>query len=308
MIRGIVIAGLCLLLIAAPRVSADVETDRKVDSLFLRASSPEQKYQHLVTPSREELGKMGIEAVPRLIEKIETEDARERHALDDIFKRIGPVAVPALVEALDTVNEDGVKNAARCLGQIGDKSATPALLKLFDADKHSIRSTAVTAVGKCHDSSAVQECVDMLGDTVENVRKCAAVALGRIKHPDANPSLIEALDDPHFSVRMSSVRALSQIGEEACVRLIASYDTLSSLAKSLAFEVWANVEFRDSRKALERETKSEDPLMRAFAIYSLARVDPGKAAKTVRRMLKTETDLFVISRIEAAQVLIETQR
>jgi HEAT repeat protein len=146
----------------------------------------------------------------------------------------------------------------------------------------------------------------MLGDETETVRKSAAVALGRIADSRAVTSLIKALDDAHYSVRMSSVRALTAIGDPACDSLTESIDRMSDIASFLAYEIWAACEYRPARKFLEEATKSEDKFRRGFAILAFASVDPGKAEKRMRKMLKSETDLFVLSRIHAAQELLES--
>jgi len=302
-----VVALLTAVLVCTASAQSDAELDRKIDELFIRASNPEAHHQHLVEPSRQELAELGIQAVPRLVSKLSTEDARERQALDDIFKRIGSPAVPALIEALGTDNLDQLRNTARCLGEIGDKSATSSLLPLFDHDNHTVRSTAVTSVGKCHDSSAVDNCISLLSDQAEPVRKSAAVALGRIGDARAVHSLIAALEDTHFSVRMSAVRALTSIGDRACEDLISGFDDLRDFGKYLAFEVWAGCKYVHARKLLEKATYSGDTYTRAFAIHALATVDAKKARKRIRKMLPVETDLLVISRIHAAMELIDSK-
>jgi HEAT repeat protein len=301
-----IIAAIVFVLPICGIASAELsETDRIVDSLFLRASSAEIANQHMVEPSRQALVDMGLDAVPRLVTRLSTEDARERHAIANIFGRIGSPAVPALIEALDYDDIYTLTNASRCLGEIGDKEATPALLSLFDVDYYPLRSTAVTAVGKCHDSSAVSDCIRMLSDSVETVRKSAAVALGRIGHADASAALIDALDDDHFSVRMSAVRALADIGDEAGAELIERYDNLSDMARSLAFEVWAAVKYEKAAAILARAVKSEDGYMRGFAVVALALVNPTVCREIIDGDLTNETDPFVLSRIRDAELIIK---
>jgi HEAT repeat protein len=301
-----VLAILLAVLVATASAETDAELNMKIDSLFVLASNPEAHHQHLVEPSREELAQLGERAVPRLVSKLSTEDARERHALADIFKKIGQPAVPALVEALDTDNLFRLRNTARCLGDIGDKSATPALLPLFTHENHTVRSTAVTAVGKSHDSSAVDNCITMLSDGAEPVRKSAAVALGRIADHRAVHRLIDALQDPHFSVRMSAVGSLITIGNPSCDSLISRYNDLSDVGGYLAFEVWAGCRYAPARKLLEKATHSEETFTRAFAILALAAVDVKKGRRRIEKMRNTETDLFVRSRINAAEELLDS--
>lgn len=304
MICKITIFSLLFLAAACSSVAAS-QVDDKVDDLFLKASSGELRYRDLVEPSKKELVDMGIDAVPRLVTKLSTEDARERITLVDIFAGIGKPAIPALIGALQTDNLHALRNACECLGRIGDKSATEALLKFFDYHDYSVRSAAVTAVGRCHDSSAVMQCIGMLKDSISSVRKSAAVALGRIGDDIAVTPLIAALDDVHFSVRMTSEAALVSIGDSACAALVRDYDSLSSMARSLAFEVWAKSHYAPAADILFNATSSGDLYLRAFAIESLAYVDSVKAQTRIDEMRQNETDLFVLSRINAAEKYLE---
>jgi HEAT repeat protein len=290
-------------------VSAGEETvlDKEVDELFIQASNPEAHHQHLVEPAREKLTEMGELAVPRLVSKLATEDARERHALADIFKRIGPAAVPALIEALDTENLSQLRNTARSLGEVGDKSATSALLPLFVHANHTVRSAAVTSVGKCHDSTAVVDCISLLSDSVEPVRKSAAVALGRIADARAVPTLIDALGDSHYSVRMSAVGSLTAIKGPACDALIRRYDSLSDVAGYLAFEVWSGCGYVRAKKIIEKATYSSDRYTRAFAINAFAAIDGKAARKRIGKMIRDESDLFVLSCINAALNILDSE-
>jgi len=287
---------LAIILIAQSLQAGEIED--RVDSLFMLASTPEQHYQHLVDPSREALAEMGETAVPRLVEKLNTDDARERHALDNIFKRIGSPATPYLVKALNTDDIVVLRNTARCLGEVRDKSAGPALVELFTHEDKSIRSTAATSVGKCVDSSAVEPLIALLDDDVESVRKSAAVALGRIADSKAVQSLIQSLSDNHFSVRMTAAAALVKIGKPAAEQLLAVYDDLDTIPKCLSFEVWSKLEFKPARNLVINETKSTDRYMRGFAIVALADIDPKKARKRIKEMQGRETDLFVMSMLE----------
>ncbi len=275
------------------------EIEDKVDSLFMLASTPEAKYQNLVDPAREELGKMGEVAVQRLIDKIGTTDARERQALSNIFSRIGSVAVPYLVDVLTAENKDSLENSARSLGEIGDKQATPALIRLFSNPAHSVRATAATSVGQCKDSSAVRNLISLLADPKYPVRKSAAVAIGKIGHEDAAPWLIKSLGDPHFSVRMTAMEALVQIGQGAGDALLGTFDGLDVTAQNLALEVFSRLEFKNSKKLVLSLMRSANPYTRGFALKALSRISLKDADKAVRGQLKDESHPFVLMIIES---------
>jgi HEAT repeat protein len=298
----ILIATLSVFSISSPVLGQTLsETDRIVDSLFIMSSSTLIQNQSLVEPSKKALAEMGVAAVPRMIAKLSSEDARERHAIADIFKRIGSVAIPALTDALRDENLYALRNAARCLGEIGDKSAVHALLPLFSHAEYTVRETAVTSVGQCHDSTALSPCLALLADTVDVVRKSATVAIGRIADSRAIDALIDVLDDPHFSVRMSAVTALVAIGRPACDSLLARYAVLSDISKLLAFDVWASSHYKPASSLMEKETRASDPHVRGFAVSALAAVDPKKAHNRIKKMKAEETDLFVLSQISTAE-------
>jgi hypothetical protein len=93
----------------------------------------------------------------------------EQEAAADALGRIGPAAVPALIEALRSPEAPVRRKAAEVLGRMGPdaKQATPELIRLLD-------------------------------DSDEEVRKAATRTLGRIGPPasDAVPALMRSLLEP----------------------------------------------------------------------------------------------------------------
>lgn len=78
------------------------------------------------------LAKIGVAAVPTLLEALENKDPTVRARAASALARMGPTAssaVPALTKALSDPDEDVRRNAARALGQMGPaaESAIPAL-------------------------------------------------------------------------------------------------------------------------------------------------------------------------------------
>lgn len=294
------------LLLASALLADEVEDSiaAKVDDLFMKASSGEVQFRDLVEPAKKELIEMGEKAVPRMITKLKTEDARERHTIEDIFKGIGDPAVPYLIDALDTDNLYQLRLACNCLGKTGNAKAIPSVLKLFSHNEHTVRSVAATAVGDIGDTTAVGEVISMLADMAETVRKSAAVSLGKIGHESAIGALIESLDDPHFSVRYSAAGSLAKIGDESGEALLEQRDSLSSMALYYAVDVWAALKYKDAFKILKNYLKSDDNRLKGFTIIALARIDPKKSGKIVSKRIKDENDTFVRSCLEKANRII----
>jgi len=169
----LIIFFICILLFLPSILCADKIEDsiaNVVNDLFMKASSGEVQFRDLVEPSKEDLISMGAAAVPQMITKLSTEDARERHTVEAIFKGIGDPAVPALIKALSTDNLYQLRLASSCLGKIGNRDATPHLLGLFWHKEHTVRSATITAVGDIKDSSAVGDVINKLNDEAETVR------------------------------------------------------------------------------------------------------------------------------------------
>jgi HEAT repeat protein len=80
------------------------------------------------------LGRMGPAAVPALIQALQNPDVSVRRKAVEVLGRVGPDAkdaVPELVKLLDDPDEDVRKSAARTLGRIGPpaQDAVPALVR-----------------------------------------------------------------------------------------------------------------------------------------------------------------------------------
>lgn len=104
----------------------------------------------------------------------------EREAAAAALGRVGPAAMPGLIERLDAADEELRQVAANVLGVIGDRRALPALTaRLADADP--------------------------------NVRTAAADALGRIGGAEATAALLAALDSDDESLRVTSLQALANL-------------------------------------------------------------------------------------------------
>jgi HEAT repeat protein len=95
---------------------------------------------------------IGTPAVPSgkkirlLVEALTNVDGVERHAARVQLEKIGPPAVPALIEALQRPSERARWEAAKALGEIRDVRAAPALVKTLEDEKASVRWLAATAL------------------------------------------------------------------------------------------------------------------------------------------------------------------
>jgi HEAT repeat protein len=292
-----------LLILLASSASAQNAADSInsiVDSLFVRASSINVYYSELVQPSKEALGKMGIYAMPRLVEKMKSQDAREMQAIEDVIKLIGAPAVPLLVEALGSDNNYRRRLASRILGELKDSSSVDGLLKYTDDDDYRMRAGVISALGKTGHRRAVGPSRDALRDSDDLVRTAAAVALSNLKDSTTVITLIKALSDSYYGVRFSAATALSNIGRPAVRPIV---DALRVPGDTLSFyqliEIAGNLADARFVEPLSKIVNSDDVYARAFAAEALGKIDSEDARKALRDRYEIETHPLVISKIEA---------
>lgn len=292
-------------LIIAAQASAQTESDsidHVVDSLFTRASSGELKYRDLVQPSKEALGEMGEVAVPRLVEKMTTQDAREMLTLVDIFKLIGRPAVPLIVEALGAEDPYKRRLAARALGDMKDSTAVDGLLQYTDDPDYRIRAGVIGALGKIGDFRGVAPSTAALQDKDYLVRTAAAVSLSFLADSSTISVLLEALTDPYYGVRYKAAEALWNIGESSVVPVKESLKSVNdTVAFYLLIEVAGNLKDEKLIKPLSKILASEDPMARAFAAEALAKINTKKAKKMLRKRESEETHPFVLGKLSAIE-------
>jgi HEAT repeat protein len=158
------------------------------------------------------LGKVGVPAVPPLIQALGDGDWHVREAACRALGAIGDrQAVPPLIQAL----RDWYVRAAACraLGAIGDRQAVPPLIQALGDRDRGVRAAACRALGAIGDRQAVPHLIQALGDWDEYVRRAACRALGQIGDPQALPHLIQALEDEDEDayVRRAAREAVEQI-------------------------------------------------------------------------------------------------
>ncbi len=284
---------------AGQQVPAD-SVDHVVDSLFIRAANFSVMYTDLVAPSKKALAEMGEKAVPRLIEKMSTQDAREMLTLEDVFKAIGHPATPSLVDALGSDNNYRRRLAARILGEMRDSSSVDGLLNYANDSDFRMRAGVISALGKIGDGRAVNAATVALSDDDYLVRTSAAIALGNLKDPATITPLIEALSDTYYGVRYSAAEALAKIGDDAVQPVLADIsDPTDTLAFYLLIEVAGNLGDEKFVDPLSKIINSGDPYARAFAAEALGKIGSDDAMKILHKRYEIETHPLVISKIES---------
>ena len=202
--------------------------------------------------------RIGPPAIPLLLELLRHEQISFRRFAADAFIDLAPDTVtiqPALRRALRDEDSMVAADAARALGALRDKASpsVPALVKALLHDEPHVRiytAEALASIGRKAEA-ATTDLARALRDPIPGVRWAAGEALASIgpAAQSAVPQLIEALKDEFLYVRICAAEALGSIGPKA----------------------------QPSRDALR--AVANDPVMRyvvEWALNRIAAVDSGK--------------------------------
>jgi len=291
--------------------------------LFLRASSSALQFEHMREPSRHILVRDHERSLPYLVTQLDTDDARERHALEDVLVRIGSQAAEAVIDALllearRTDTTRGARLAATVLGRLEDESAVRPLASIHGHQDWKVRGAIGGALGRIGAADAVAPLVLLLTDRNEAVRKSAAVGLKRVAikatdadspdaeaarslGPDVIESLARALGDSNYAVRYSASDALGHIGESALTRLLEIVSSGSGEARLMALRSVGAVGSSAALKPLAAALEDPDWAVRAFAVSAIGSIGlDGSSRRAIERMLGRDSHPFVVAAAAAA--------
>jgi hypothetical protein len=147
-----------------------------------------------------------------LVGQYDTKSAIERHRLKDIFKTIGPPAIPAIEECILERGSDDedrhLKQSLWVLGEIGGDSIVAPVGQFVNDHSWQIRSAAFTALGKSKSGPARDFIISGLQDTIASVRKSAYYALSQIASVQDIELFMRGIEDPYYGVRYSALNGL----------------------------------------------------------------------------------------------------
>ena len=186
--------------------------------LLRRFLTPEHEDLHLVT--FEIFQRIGPPAIPQLVNLLRNEwDSIRRSAVSELID-LAPhteLIQPALRRALGDEDAVVAGDAARALGALGNRASPSvgALVKTLLHDDPYVRIYAAEALASIGPgaASATPALAEALGDSVPGVRWAACEALAGIgpAAQSATPQLINALKDDFLYVRLFAARALGSI-------------------------------------------------------------------------------------------------
>jgi HEAT repeat protein len=147
----------------------------------------------------------------------EERDRQVRARMCQILAKVGPPAVPVLVDWLEDPRWFLVRNLVHVLGKIGDESVFGPVVTLLGHPHARVRIEAVRALAVIAPARAAAPLVDVARDTDVEVRLEAIRALGALGRDEAVPILRDVAGGASVGVadltlRREAVEALANIG------------------------------------------------------------------------------------------------
>ncbi len=180
-------------------------------------------------------------AVRPLLETLQRESDWGASRIGDTLAAFGSAAVPDLARyaLLSDPSMSSTANhlplIARVLGIIGDVRAEPAMLSALESVDDELRIRAAAALGMVGSLTCVPALRRALRDPEWEVRAQAAAALGRQMDARAIESLRISLRDENWWVRQNSAQALSEI-PGGVVALVEGLEDEDRFARDAAIE------------------------------------------------------------------------
>ena len=167
---------------------------------------------------------MNPESIPLLIERFLDPSWVVRQEAHRSLIKFKQKAVPYLLKALDSVEEDVKYWALRSIGDIRPQGLFPTLEKLLKDHSWNIRRATSEVLGR-YGEDALLELTNLATEADSEVKYWALQSLGQIGSNISLPLLFRSLEDPSEAIRNSAQKALSNYGT-------AIIDDLLALLKS----------------------------------------------------------------------------
>jgi HEAT repeat protein len=194
--------------------------------------------------------------------------------------KVDPKVVSALVALLnDTRAIEASRQAADGLGILVAQSAVPDLVKAAHSSEEDLAVEALNALGKIKDVSAGPQLVDLLDSPDQEVKQQAAVTIGILRTPQALPKL-QAMysNNPDAKTRGKALEGIAYLGAPASVPLLLqALWSSDSASRTLAAEGLARAQdpkaLPDLEKAIQVEKNADTRLAMEFALTALGKND-----------------------------------
>ncbi len=155
---------------------------------------------------------LGPDAPTFLMVKLSSEvDRPRRGRLIEALRTLGPLALGAVLEALQEKAWFVVRNALNLLGDIGDAGEMQEAVPLLRHPEGRVRRAAVRALWKLGGPASEPHLLSILKETDPETQMEVLFALGQVKTASSAPAVVELAEDRRVSDRLR-IKALETLG------------------------------------------------------------------------------------------------
>ena len=197
---------------------------------------------------------MAEPTLKELLEDLANGTAEDRRfAAEDLGDLGDPVAVDALVAALEDEDVAVREAVGDALVSIGGPTVCKAVVPLLDHDEAPVRNLALEVFERLR-ADAIDACIELYSSSSHDLRKIAVDTLGKIeetRESDGFATLVAALDDDHVNVSAAACEALGRLGGAGAVNALAEHVGRHPWMDSTIFLSLARIGSQEARDALD---------------------------------------------------------
>ena len=251
---------------ALARLRATILRPQLLDATVNQAFSLER--DRMIVELHPYLEYLGDPMARHLVGRLADENDRTRRGrLVEAVRSLGPISLPALMDALTSPAWFLVRNALTLLSDLGDAGCVPAILPLLRHPEPRVRRTAVRALRKLGGPVAEPHLLARMKDTDGETMQEILFALGQLRSEMSLPQVTELAQDKRVREGLR----------------IQAMDTLGHIASPKALPVL--------QEGLRRKGffgGGEPPAIRLAAAKALVAIGTPEALAMLHRALETE--------------------
>lgn len=230
--------------------------------------------EHLPAGKAVERASASEERIRSLIGDLGTNNLITQYQAGLQLKRIGPPALPYLVEALKGSEGKDIRPILLLLQGMGDADLTPDLMEIYRSSNDAVsRVGIITILGKWEDYRAEGLIRAAAQEKDWRLRAAAAQALSNFEgEPAAASALIPLLADKNRYVRSTAQNSLRNLaaGEDGVDVLTGLLKQEDANTRYLLVRHLSKVAAKEARSVLEAASKDSNEAVRKAALDALA--------------------------------------
>jgi HEAT repeat protein len=234
------------------------------------------------------LGKLGPEAIPAILEALGDADHNVREIAAGALAHLrDPRAVDPLIITLADKSSDVRRTAVNSLGNQKDLRAVEPLIAALKDSQTTVRHNAAAMLGQLKDKRAVEPLIAVIRNRTEDmfVQERAMESLGQLKDARALPHLLYALRRGNDHVRYAAARGFGYLGKPALGTLLELLEDKDKEMRRWAAFAIGTVRSKEAVAPLLRVLNDKDLKVSTAAAGALGSIRDARAVEPLIDML-----------------------